>query len=133
MKIFIPLLSLLLIPSKVWGYVPHEYPAIYTHQLSRIFLFVAFICVLLAMVRNHLHKQKGWRYLYFSLIFFTVWDLSVFIARVAKFIEMPQTIGSMEGWQYFQRKINIEEFEYLYYMGRLDFVLICYVSFLYWT
>jgi signal transduction histidine kinase len=132
MKKFLLLFFFFFSPSTVWGYVPHEYPAIYTHQLGRIFLLVAFISVLVAMISNHLHKKKGWRYLYFSLIFFTIWDLNVFIARVAEFIEMPQTIGSMEGWQYFARNINIQEFEYLYYMGRLDFILLNVAMFLFY-
>jgi signal transduction histidine kinase len=33
-------------PIQAWGYVPHEYPAIYTQQLGRIFLFIAFLVVL---------------------------------------------------------------------------------------
>lgn len=113
--------------SRAWGFVPHEYPAIYTHQLARIFLLIAFSWVLWTILRNRLHKQKGWRYLFLSLIFFIVWDLDVFIGRTAEFIEMPRTVGSAEGWQYFQRDIIIEGplyLLYLYYIGRLDFLLL---------
>jgi len=113
--------------SRAWGYVPHEYPAIYTHQLARVFLLVAFIWVLWGILHNRLHKQKGWRYLFLSLIVFIVWDLDVFIGRAAEFIEMPRTIGSIEGWLYFQRDIIIEGptyLLYLYYIGRLDFILL---------
>lgn len=115
------------ISSRAWGYVPHEYPAIYTHQLARVFLLVAFIWVLWGILHNRLHKQKGWRYLFLSLIVFIVWDLDVFIGRAAEFIEMPRTIGSIEGWLYFQRDIIIEGptyLLYLYYVGRLDFILL---------
>lgn len=124
MKFLSLLLLFILFPLNAWGYVPHEYPAIYTQQLGRIFLFIAFLVVLWYIVQNRLHKQKGWRYLFFSLIFFTLWDLDVFIGRIAEFITLPQTIGGTEGWQYFTRYINIERLEYLYYIGRLDFVLL---------
>lgn len=124
MKILSSLLFFILIPLNAWGYVPHEYPAIYTQQLGRIFLFIAFLVVLWSIVHHRLHKQKGWRYLFLSLIFFTIWNLDVFIGRIAEFITIPQTIGGTEGREYFKRSINIEHLAYLYYIGRLDFVLL---------
>src|SRR4030067_2918822 len=113
--------------SRAWGFVPHEYPAIYTHQLARVFLLIAFSWVLWTILHNRLHKQKGWRYFFLSLIFFIVWDLDVFIGRSAELIEMPRTVGSEAGWQYFHRYIIIEGplyLLYLYYIGRLDFLLL---------
>jgi signal transduction histidine kinase len=111
-------------PSLAWAYVPHEYPAVYTHQIARIFLFFAFLVVLFALVRNRLHLQKGWRYLYLSLLLFLLWNLSVFTGRIAEFLTIVQTIGSSEGLQYFDRSIRIDRFAYLYYIGRLDFILL---------
>src|SRR4030042_1303278 len=113
--------------SRAWGFVPHEYPAIYTHQLARIFLLIAFSWVLWTIFHNRLHTQKGWRYFFLALIFFIVWDLDVFIGRAAEFIEMPRAAGSEAGWQYFHRDIIIEgplHLLYLYYIGRLDFLLL---------
>ena len=124
MRFLLFLLFFILLPLNAWGYVPHDYPAIYTHQIARMFLFFAFLIVLWAIVRNRLHTQKGWRYLYLSLILFIVWDLSVFVGRIAEFLSIAQTIGSTEGWQYFGRSIKIERLEYLYYAGRLDFILL---------
>ncbi len=124
MKVLIFFVSFLLSTSNAWGYVPHEYPAIYTHQLSRIFLFIAFICVLWAILYNRLHKERGWRYLFLSVIFFIVWDVDVFVGRTAEFMKLPRTIGSTEGWEYFTRDIVIEGPVYLYYIGRLDFLLL---------
>jgi signal transduction histidine kinase len=124
MKILPLLLLFILFPFNAWGYVPHEYPAIYTHQLARIFLLVAFFAVLWGIFHNRLHKQKGWRYLFFSKILFIVWDLDVFIGRTAEFIKLPRTIGGEEGWQYFTRDIIVEGPVYLYYIGRLDFLLL---------
>ncbi len=124
MKVFFFSFSFFLFTSNAWGYVPHEYPAIYTQQLGRIFLLLAFICVVWVVVRNRLYKQKGWRYLFLSVIFFILWDLDVFIGRTAELINPPQTIGNIEGWQYFTRDIIIERLVYLYYIGRLDFLLL---------
>ena len=124
MKFIGALFLVLFIPFDAWGYVPHEYPAIYPQQLGRIFLFVAFLLVLRSIVRNGLYKQKGWRYVFLSLIFFTVWDLDVFVGRLAEFIAVPRSIGAAEGWEYFKRSIEIGRFEYLYYIGRLDFALL---------
>ena len=134
MKFVVFLLSLpfSLYASDAWGYVPHEYPAIYTHQLARIFLLVAFFAVLWGIFHNRLHKQKGWRYLFFSLILFIVWDLDVFIGRTAEFIKLPRTIGGEEGWQYFTRDIIVEGPVYLYYIGRLDFLLLNIAMFLFY-
>ena len=124
MKVLILVVSFLLSSSNAWGYVPHEYPAIYTQQLGRIFLLFAFICVFWVITRNRLYKQKGWRYFFLSVIFFILWDLNVFIGRTAELVKPPQTIGSTEGLQYFTRDIIIERLVYLYYIGRLDFLLL---------
>lgn len=124
MKFIAALLLFLLFPFRAWGYVPHEYPAIYPQQLGRIFLLIAFLVVLWSIVRNRLHKRKGWRYLFPSLIFFILWDLDVFVGRMAEFVAVPQAIGVSAGWEYFARLIDIKRLEYLYYIGRLDFVLL---------
>jgi signal transduction histidine kinase len=118
------LLVFIFLPSVCWAYVPHEYPAIYTQQLGRVFLFIAFLVVLSSIVRYRLYREKGWRYLFLSLIFFAVWDLDVFIGRMSEFITIPKIIGDTEGWLYFERHIEIAHLEYLYYIGRLDFVLL---------
>jgi len=124
MRFLLFILFFFLLPLNAWGYVPHDYPAIYTHQIARIFLFFAFLIVLWAIVHNRLHTQKGWRYLYLSLILFIIWDLTVFVGRIAEFLAIAQTIGSTEGWLYFERSIKIDRLEYLYYAGRLDFILL---------
>ena len=124
MRFLLFLLLFVFLPLNAWGYVPHDYPAIYTHQIARLFLFFAFLIVLWAIFHNRLHTQKGWRYLHLSLIFFIVWDLSVFVGRIAEFLAIAQTIGSTEGWLYFERSIRIDRLEYLYYAGRLDFILL---------
>jgi signal transduction histidine kinase len=118
------LILCILLPTTCWAYVPHEYPAIYTQQLGRVFLFIAFLVVLYSIVHYRLHREKGWRYLFLSVLFFAIWDLDVFVGRLSEFVTIPKTIGATEGWEYFRRHIEITRLEYLYYIGRLDFVLL---------
>jgi len=125
-KLFIPIILFFFIPLNAWGYVPHEYPAIYVHQIGCIFYLIALIFFLGVIVRNRLHKETGWRYLFLAIIIFIIWDINIIIGRFieAWLIEPSQTIGGKEGWEYFTRKIEIEGLEYLYYISRLDFILL---------
>lgn len=126
MKFILSLILFILVPLNAWGYVPHEYPAIYPHQIGCIFYLIALISFLWVIVRNRLHKEKGWRYLFLAVIFFIIWDINIIIGRFVEawWIEPSQTIGGKEGWQYFTRTIKIENLEYLYYIGRYDFILL---------
>ena len=124
MKFILFLILFILVPLNAWGYVPHEYPAIYTHQIGCIFYLIALVFFLRTMVRNRLHKEIGWRYLFLAVIFFIVWDVNILISRFAEAWWPPQTIGETAGWQYFKRKIIIEGPEYIYYLGRCDFILL---------
>ncbi len=126
MKRFLFLLSFFAVPSPVWGFVPHEYPAIYTHQVGAVFYCAALSIVLWVIVHNRLQREKGWRCFFFSVILFIIWDLDVLSARFAEawWIEASQTVGDTAGWRYFARKIAIEGPEYIYYLGRFDFILL---------
>jgi len=124
--------ALTLLPSNAFAYAPHEYPAIYTQQLGRVFLFFSFLVVISSIVHYGLHKQKGWRFLFLALVFFSIWDLDVFVGRMAEFAVVPEIMGSPEGWLYFTRTMRIERFEALYYLGRLDFVLLNAAMLLYY-
>ncbi|MBA4349282.1 MAG: hypothetical protein C0415_04750 [Thermodesulfovibrio sp.] len=121
---FIFFLSIL--PSNSWGFVTHEYPAIYTHQLGNAFYLIASLLFLWTILKNRLQKEPGWRYLYLAVIFFIIWDLVVLTSRFAEawWIEPSQTIGGKAGWQYFTRQITIEGLEYIYYLGRFDFIVL---------
>jgi len=126
MKFILTLIFFILVPLNAWGYVPHEYPAIYVHQIGCIFYLIALIFFLGVIVRNRLYKEIGWRYLFLAVIFFIIWDINIIIGRFieAWWIEPSQTIGGKEGWNYFTREIQIENLEYLYYISRLDFILL---------
>jgi signal transduction histidine kinase len=125
-KVLTLLLFLFLIPVNAWAFVPHEYPAIYVHILSLVFYLVALLVVLWTFIRHGLNKDKNWKYLFLAVIFFNIWNVNVLIGRLAEalWIEKAQVIGNTAGWQYFTRQIAIEGPEYLYYIGRLDFILL---------
>ena len=125
-KVLSFLLFLVLIPANAWAFVPHEYPAIYVHILSLVFYFVALLVVLWTFIRHGLHKERNWKYLFLAVIFFNIWNVDVLLGRFAEalWIEKAQVIGNTAEWQYFTRQITIEGPEYLYYIGRLDFILL---------
>ena len=125
-KVLIPLLFLVLIPANAWAFVPHAYPAIYVHMLSLVFYLVALIVVLWTFIRHGLHKDRSWKYLFLAVIFFNIWNVNVLIGRLAEalWIDKLHVIGNTAGWQYFTRQITIEGPAYLYYIGRLDFILL---------
>lgn len=124
MKFLSLLLFFILFPFNAWGYVPHDYPAIYTHQIGCIFYFIALIIFLWVIVHNQLHKERGWRYLFLAVIFFIIWDLNILISRFVEAWSPSQTVGETGGWQYFKRYIEIEGPEIISYLGRFDFILL---------
>ena len=111
---------MLLLPVNAWGYVPQEYPALYTHQIGRFFLLIAFVAVLAIMVKNRLYLQRGWRYLFYSVIVFILWDILVFLGRFSDL----WIIGETEGWRYLHRIVVVEGWDYYLYLSRLDQMLL---------
>jgi|GEM_PF-943143 len=124
------LIFLFLFPSRAWGFVPHEYPAVYTHQVGNLFYITALILFLWVIIHHRLYKEPAWRYLFISVVFFILWNSDIFISRLVKmfWLEPTHIIGATEGWQYFSRYMKIESkyegLEYVYYIGRFDFILL---------
>lgn len=117
---FFQLLFLFFVPSYASAYVSHDYPAIYTHQIGRVFFFVACLFILSALVRNRLHREKGWRAICASLIWFILWDVDVFVSR---FWDL-WVVGDTDGWNYLWQHVVVEGKYYLLYIGRFDFVFL---------
>ena len=124
MRFLLLLFFFFILPLNAWGYVPHDYPAIYTHQIGCIFYFIALIIFLWVIVHNRLHKERGWRYLFLAVIFFIIWDLNILISRFVEAWSPSQAVGETAGWLYFKRIIEIEGLEYVSYLGRFDFILL---------
>jgi len=119
-SLFLPLICMFLIPSRAYAFVAHDYPAIYTHQIGRVFFFIACIFILSAIVGNRLYKEKAWRFLSISLLWFIVWDVDVFVSR---FWEL-WVVGDTDGWNYLRQYVVVEGKDYLLYIGRFDFLFL---------
>jgi signal transduction histidine kinase len=117
--VFLAAFSLLL-PVNAWGFVPQDFPAMYTHEMARMFLFVSLASVLAIMIKNRLYRQKGWRFTFCSVIIFILWDMLVFMGRFSAI----WIIGETEGMHYFQRMVVAEGWDYFFYLARLDQILL---------
>ncbi len=118
-------LFILLAPSDAGAFVTHDYPATFINEAARIYFLLACILVLWAMRRNKLEKEKGWRYIYISLICFALWDIVVFVGQLAAAkVDPSHFIGSIEGLNYFKRNILLHEDDYFYYFASFDYVVI---------
>ncbi len=123
MIIIASIFIVLMIPSKALAIVPHGYPATIIHQMGHIFFLFSCIFVALVIIKKNLHKQQGWRYIFFAEIFFALWNIDAFIGHISEFwIDSSQIIGSRQGWDYFKREIVIEGKEYLYYITKHDHI-----------
>src|SRR5512137_1638835 len=96
MKTTAIILGILLQALPAWAFVPHEYPAVYTHQLGNVFYLIALFVVLWSILQNRLRREKGWRYFFLSVVFFILWDSAVLLSRVIEsgWVEPSQTVGA---------------------------------------
>lgn len=113
-------LFLLFLPANAWGFVPQEYPALYTHQLSRAVFLVSLFALMHAMVQNRLHKKTGWRYMYYSIFVFIVWDMIVMAGRFGEL----DIAGETEGFKYLQQTVEVSGWGYFFYLARMDQLLL---------
>src|SRR5208337_958767 len=114
-------LCVLLAPSDAGAFVTHDDPATFVNEAARIYFLLACVLVLRALLRNGLQKEKGWRYTFFSLICFIIWDVVVFFGQIsASKIDPSQIIGGNEGLEYFKRSILLHYSDYFYYFASFD-------------
>ncbi len=102
-------------------FLPHDYPAKYTHMIGRVLFFFSMIAITVFILRNKLEKEEKWKYFLIAIIFLNLWNLTVFFGR---FYELPLTDGSI-GWDYFMRDVIIFRYvELVFYLTRFDFILL---------
>lgn len=119
-------------PSNVWAFVSHDYPPTFVTELARIFFLLSCILVLGAVVQNLLYKDTKWRYFFYSLIFFILWDIVVLVGQMAEhWVDPAKMIGTAEGWSYFTRVIAISGKDYIFYFAKYDYILINIAIFLF--
>jgi signal transduction histidine kinase len=125
------------VPQEAHAYVPHDYSAIYTHQIGNIYYSLACLVFLWTILRNGLQRKRGWRYIFLSVIFFLLWDVMVFVSRIAEVISADNAAfvadQSAKGWNYFRKTIEIHGIAgYLLYVGRFDFLILIVAQFLFY-
>lgn len=121
MKFLVSALVFFAFPSSSWAFVPHDFPEIYIHQIGHVYFALSCIFILWTIAHNRLQKEKGWRYLFFTEVFFILWNVDTFIGHITEFWIGPvQVTGSRIGMDYFLRVIAIEGREYLYYITKFD-------------
>ncbi len=118
-------LCVILEPSQAGAFVTHDYPATFVNEAARTYFLIACFLVLWAMLRNGLQKEKGWRYTFFSLICFIIWDIIVFFGQISALkIDPSHFIGGNAGLEYFKRSISLDYKDYFFYFASFDYVLI---------
>lgn len=125
MTSIIALCGLLLFPSAGWAFVPHGYSGIHIHQMGHVFFAFSCVFIIWVIIRNRLHRERGWRLIVVAEVFFLAWNVDTFIGHITEFwIDPSRVIGSGEGMAYFSRRIMLEGREYLYYVTKLDHLLL---------
>ncbi|HSW64743.1 MAG TPA: HAMP domain-containing sensor histidine kinase [Dissulfurispiraceae bacterium] len=122
------LLILLFLPVEALAYVPHDYPAIYTHQIGNVYYAFACAIFLWTIIHNKLRKEPGWRYIFISISCFLAWILIIFFGRLIEAFVAESVVAmpneSTVGWDYFFRSLQIYGAGYFYYLSRFDFIVL---------
>ncbi len=121
MKILILFISILLSPNPVYALVPHDYPAIYTNIVGRVFFLVSCIVVIVYLRKNKLHIQTGWKHIYYSLIFINLWNIDMMLARSSEL----WIVGEIHGLKYLQQQVYLSRVQdYLLYLANFDYAIL---------
>ncbi|MFQ3574347.1 MAG: ATP-binding protein [Thermodesulfovibrionales bacterium] len=117
--IFLITIICVLYPIDVFALVPHTFPALYNNVIARMFFFLACIVIVFYLYKNNLHKAYGWRYFYFSIFCFTLWNFNMLIARTAELF----VFGPTDGLSYFKQYVILGNmWEFVVYLAHFDHI-----------
>ncbi len=123
------LFALILYPNDCLALVPHDYPAVYTNVLGRIFFLVSCVILIAYLRRNGLHRVEGWRHIYLSLTFFNLWNIDTMVARSADL----WIVGEIHGLKYLEQQVYIGRFiDLIVYISHFDYALLNIAMFLFY-
>ncbi len=123
------LFTLILQPDYAFALVPHDYPAVYTNVIGRIFFLVSCVVLIIYLRRNGLHRVEGWRHIYLSLTFFNLWNIDMMVARSSEL----WIIGEIHGLKYLEQQVYVGRFiDLLIYMSNFDYALLNIAMFLFY-
>lgn len=128
--ILITAIFFILFPKEAFALVPHTYPGVYTNSVARIFYFLACMVVVVYLYRNNLHKLYGWKYFYFSIFCFTLWNLDMLITRSSNLF----IFGQSEGLNYFNQYVILGNmWELFVYFAHFDHIIMNLATFLFYV
>ena len=97
---------------------------VYVHQLAHLYFIFSMGTLIYWIRRRELVREKGWRYIQYSAIFFILWNIDAFAVH---FIDEQISAVVVSQTDPFHIHITTSEgFEwvrYLYYLAKLDHLL----------
>lgn len=70
------LLGLMVSPEQAWAFQSHPAPeGLYVHQLAHVVFIIAMAFLVYWLEVNLFTRQRGWRYIQVSALFFILWNL----------------------------------------------------------
>lgn len=118
-------LWLVLVPEEALALQFHtSSEGIITHQMGHLFFLCSMVMLMFIIRGKELDKQKGWRRIQFSALFFILWNLD---AMLAHFFDNQIHAVSMETLNFFTMKVvaaNDSRFLAWFYYGlKMDHLL----------
>ncbi len=119
------LLAVVLFPGELWATQVHADPeGLYSHQLGHGF-FILSMGVLVYWLRGRrLIRYKGWRYLQYSALLFTLWNVDAILVHHLEDqddIFMKFSEGTLHA--YLQPYPGREWLAWIFFLGKLDHLL----------
>jgi hypothetical protein len=118
-------LAVIMFPVSVAATQGHSgIEGVHVHQLAHLYFIFSMGTLIYWIRRRELVREKGWRYIQYSAIFFILWNIDAFAVHFID--EQISTVVVSQG-DPFQLHISTSEgFEwirYLYYLAKLDHLL----------
>jgi hypothetical protein len=116
---------LLVVPDPVAAtqvHVPSE--GLYVHQIAHIFFALSMAILLYWLRERQLVRERGWRYLQLSALFFMLWNIDAFVVHILDDRgDLFHTIDAGTWHASIQFDTSEELLAFLYYLGKMDHLL----------
>ena len=124
-RILPAVLILSLLPGEAFAIQFHTHSeGIITHQMGHLFFLFSMVMLMFIIRGKELDKQKGWRMIQFSALFFILWNLD---AVTAHFFDNQIHAVKMETLDFYRMKVTVHNgsrfLAGFYYGLKLDHLL----------
>jgi hypothetical protein len=118
-------LATLLLPVTASATQAHGAPeGLYAHQLAHLFFICSMGVLIFWLRQRRLVREKGWRYLQYSALFFIIWNLDAFAAHLLDEQLSLVRVSKPSLWRIHIEAVNgSRAVEILYYFSKLDHLL----------